>query len=48
MASAIGAVDAQAGWTFSWPSLARTGHADGIEYRPNLRSVAALTGGDHD
>jgi hypothetical protein len=48
MACTIGPVDAQAGWTFSRSPPPGAGHTDGIEYRADLRRVAALPGSDHD
>jgi hypothetical protein len=47
MACAVGTVDAQAGWALAWPAAARAGHTDGIEYRPDLCRVAALSGSDN-
>jgi hypothetical protein len=48
MACAIGSVYAQARWTLARASSSRTGHANGIEHRPNLGSVTALPSSDHD
>jgi len=48
MACTISTIDAQAGWTFSWASPPRTGHADGVEHRSNLRRIAAVPSSDYD
>jgi len=48
MACTVGTVYAQAGRTLAWTSWAGTRHADGVEYRPDLRRVAALPGSDYD